>query len=196
MGNHPPCQWSVQVGVALLVIKEFMMGGVLAYPVRGNGLEAAPERVDHIIGDLSARGLDKARIVTKSDQEPAIKEVQDEFSKRRREMSTVPGTTEENSRVGDSSSNGRVERCIQEIGGLTRTLKIAPEVRLGVPMPLDHPLVHWLTKHAADFLNKCQVRDAGNTHFEMVKGRACIEPICSGVRRARLLPAAQDEAGD
>ena len=66
----------------VLVIKEFMMGGVLAYPVRGKGLEAAPELVDHILGDLSARGLDKARIVTKSDQEPAIKEVQDELSKR------------------------------------------------------------------------------------------------------------------
>ena len=66
----------------LLVIKEFMLGGVLAYPVRGKGLEAAPEFVDCIQG---ARGFDKARIVTKSDHQPAIKDLQDKLSKRRRE---------------------------------------------------------------------------------------------------------------
>ena len=47
--------------------------------------------------------------------------------------------------------------------------------RLGIPVPLDHPIVHWFIKAAADFLNRCQVRDAGKAHFEMEKGRTRIE---------------------
>ena len=115
--------------ITVLVVKDCMYGAVWAYPVHGKGLEAAPELVDHILGDLDASGLDKAQIVTKSGQEPAIVEIQVEISQRRREMKAM-GTAEENSRVGDSSSNGRVERCIQEFGGQVRTLKIALEERI------------------------------------------------------------------
>ena len=77
--------------------------------MQGKGLEAAPELVGHILGGLDASGLDKARIVTKSDQEPAIVEMQAEMSQMRGEMKAM-GTAEENLRVGDSSSNGRVEK--------------------------------------------------------------------------------------
>ena len=160
----------------MLVVKDCMFGAVWAYPVRGKGLEAAPELIDHILGDIDSSGFDKARLFVKNDQEPAIKEVQDELSRRRKEMRAM-GTAEENSRVGDSSSNGRVERCIQELGGQVRTLKVALEDRLQTRIPLSHPITHWIIKHAASILNQCQVREAGKTAYELIKGRAHIEPM-------------------
>ena len=82
--------------ITVLVVKDCMFGAVWAYPVRGRGLEAAPELIDHILGDIDSSGFDKARLFVKNDQEPAIKEVQDELSRRRREMRAI-GTAEENS---------------------------------------------------------------------------------------------------
>ena len=99
----------------ILVLKDYVFGSVWAYPVAGQGFAAAPNVIDHVLGDLAACGLDKARLISKNDQEVAIRELQDELSRRRREVDG-PGTAEENSRVGDSCLNGRIERCIQELG--------------------------------------------------------------------------------
>ena len=54
--------------------------------------------------DMATCGMDNSMIVVKSDQEPAIKEMQAELAKRRREAGAT-GTILENSKVGDSSSN-------------------------------------------------------------------------------------------
>ena len=48
----------------------------------------------------------------------------EEIARRRRQTGSA-GTVIENSKVGDSSSNGRTERAVQEVGGLVRTLKFA-----------------------------------------------------------------------
>ena len=87
------------------------------------------------------------------------------------------GTAVENSRVGDSSSNGRFERCIQELGGQVRTRKVALEEHLHVTIPLSHPIVHWMIEQSASTLNQCQFREAGKTSYELIKGRAHIEPM-------------------
>ena len=105
-----------KVAITILPLKDCTYGGVWAYPVKAKGLEVAPEVVDHFIGDLSACGLYRARIVVTNDQEPAILKVQDENNLRRREKG-ADETAEGNSRVGDSASNGRVERCVQDLGG-------------------------------------------------------------------------------
>ena len=51
---------------------------------------------------------------------------------RRREVGAT-GTAIENSKVGDSSMNGRTERPIQDVGGLIRTLRFASRRRPVVP---------------------------------------------------------------
>ena len=127
-------------------------------------MEADPQVVDETLGGLSDCGFDCARVVIKSDQEPAIMEVQDEISQRRR-AAEAKGTAEENSRLGNSAFNGRFERCIQELGRQVRTLKIAPGERLNTTLELTHPLVPWLIMHAADLLNICPVHDGGKTRF-------------------------------
>ena len=51
-------------------------------------------------------------VIVKTDQEPAIKELQDEIVRQRRQAGAI-GNIFENSRVRDSASNGRAERSIQ-----------------------------------------------------------------------------------
>ena len=72
------------------------------------------------------------------------------------------GTTIEHSRVGDSNSNARVERKIQEVGGLARTMKASLESRLGMKINLDHPTVPWMVKHATATITRCLIRDCGD----------------------------------
>ena len=76
--------------------------------------------------DLGTCGLDNSMLLVKSDQEPAIKELQEEIARQRRQEDAV-GTILENSKVGDSSNNGTTERAIQEVGGMIRTPKFALE---------------------------------------------------------------------
>ena len=108
-----------------------------AYPVEGKGVEAADWLVTQILEDLDTCGLDGCRLVLNSDQEPSIVEVQHAI-KDARGKAHSHGTAIENSKVGDSNSNARVERAIQELGGLVRTVTSALESRHGQKIPLDH----------------------------------------------------------
>ena len=162
--------------ITVLVIKDFKHKSIWAYPVEGKGVAAAEWLVAQVIEDLDTCGLDGCHMVVKSDQEPSIVEVQKEIAEFRRRAG-VGGTALENSRVGDSQSNGRVERAIEELGGLIRTYKSSLESRLGRKVSLTHPAVPWMIKHAANVINCFVIRACGKTSFERIKGRRCIEPI-------------------
>ena len=133
-------------------------------------MAAAPYLAEMILHDLDSCGLGSAQLVSKTDQEPAIVELQGELSRLRREITTA-GTTEEHSRVGDSSPNGRVERAIQEIGGLVRTMKIALGERLKKRISVCHAVTPWIIRHACTTTNSFTVRDNGRTSHELIKGR-------------------------
>ena len=100
--------------ITVLVIKGFKHKSIWAYPVEGKGVSAAEWLISQVIEDLDTCGLDGCHMVVKSDQEPAIVEVQKEIAEVRRRVGTG-GTAIENSRVGDSQSNGGVERAILEL---------------------------------------------------------------------------------
>ena len=141
----------IKFTMTVMVLKDFRSKSVWAYPVEGKGVTAAEWLITQIIEDLDTCGLDGCRIVLKSDQEPGILEVQRTIAELRRQAHSH-GTTIENSKVGDSNSNARVERAIQELGGLVRTYRAALESRLGAKIGLDHVIVPWLVKHAASVI--------------------------------------------
>ena len=132
---------------------------------------------DMVKADMASCGLDNCMLVVKSDQEPAIKELQEEIARQRRVDGAV-GTVIENSKVGDSSSNGRTERAIQEVGGMIRTLKFALEDRTGGgKIPLSHPVIPWIAKHAAAQITRYQIRASGKTSYNSIKGYDCRDPM-------------------
>ena len=144
--------------VTVLVMKDFLNKSVWAYPVEGKGTEKADWLTEQIREDLATIGMDNCVLVIKTDQEPAIKEVQEELAERRR-ATGARGTVTEHSRVGDSSSNGRTERSIQELGGLVRTLRLALQTKIGGdPIGLEHAIVPWLIKHAGQQITRYQIR--------------------------------------
>ena len=85
------------------------------------------------------------RIICKSDQEPSIVDVSREIARRR---AGEFGTAIDNSAVGDSDSNGAIERAIQDVESQCRTLRSALETRLQQRIRLKHPIVPWLIRHA------------------------------------------------
>ena len=50
---------------------------------------------------------------------------------------------------GESQSNGAAERAVQLVEDQARTLKSALEDRLGRKVPEEHPVMHWLIRHAS-----------------------------------------------
>ena len=83
--------------------------------------------IEHICEDLATIGLQNDRIVAKSDQERAIVDMAHGIARIR---SPDFGTGIDNSAVGDSDSNGTIEKAIQDVEGMCRTLKAALEIKL------------------------------------------------------------------
>ena len=105
-------------------------------------------------------------MVVKSDQEASVKELQDEILRMRAKRHGA-ATAVENSRLRDSNSNARVERAVQEIMGVARTLKLALAERVQTAIHLDHPIVPWFVRHAGQVVNRYQTRGTGRTSFRM-----------------------------
>ena len=101
--------------------------------------------VQQVVDDKETVGLSQERIITTSDQEPSIIQFQKEIVKLRGSS----GAAIENSRVGDSNSNGKIERTIREVKGLIRTLRSSLEANAQCKIRSDDAIVPWLVRHAA-----------------------------------------------
>ena len=90
------------------------------------------------------------------------------------ETSPTPAVPE-NSAVGESASNGRAERTVQEVEDLLRVHKLALEAHIGVQIPSRHPVVRWLVEHVADILSKLKVNSTGQSPYEELHGKRAQE---------------------
>ena len=116
--------------LTVLAMKD-SLNGTWAYPVTKKGTRDETWVVKAIVDDLDSFGLQKCRISFKGDSEASIKDVQRSVAiERVARGGPGAGTALESSPVGDSNNNGRAERAIQEIGGVTRTLRSALERRI------------------------------------------------------------------
>ena len=61
----------------------------------------------------------------------------------------------------DSNANGLAERGVQAAEMQLRSMKLALEERLGGTIPVQHPVVAWLLRHATDMTTKLEVKDNG-----------------------------------
>jgi len=115
---------------------------IWAYPVDKKGADDEQWVADRIVADLNAAGLQRCKIAFKSDQEPSIVDVQNDVMRRRNKQGL--NTSMQNSPVGDSDNNGRIEKAIREREGVARTLRFAFEERIGKEIDLAHPIIPWL----------------------------------------------------
>ena len=145
---------SARLSLTMLVTLETLCGSVWAYALESKSAVVEKWVATQISEDVATVGLHRERIIAKSDQEPAILELQKEIARQRAEA----GTGIENSGVGDSNRNGKIERAIRDVKGIIRTLRSWLSMKLGVQVKLDDPVVPWLVRHAAYIITRCLVK--------------------------------------
>ncbi len=175
-----------------MVMLETLCHSVWAYAVESKGASET-WTTEQILEDMETVGITNERIIMKADQEPSIIDVQRSVAKAR----SGYGTALENSKVGDSNSNGKIERCIQDFKGLVRTLRSDVESKINEKIDLEHPVVPWMIRHAAHLITKCRVRENGRTAYQLMKGRrsnAKMVPFAETV--LFKIPKTQHKIGD
>lgn len=73
--------------------------------------------------------------------------------------------------MGSSKSNGIIERGVQTVQGMMRTLRSALEERLGVEWNVEHAVWAWLVEYAGWLVNRAEVGKDGRTPYERIKGK-------------------------
>ena len=79
----------------------------------------------------------------------------------------------EHSPVRSSKSNGVVEKAVQEVQGMVRTMRSALEDKWGMKMSVEHPIWAWLIEHSAFVWSRYHVGKDGKTAYERIKGKRC-----------------------
>ena len=139
----------------IIVAKHRDSKSVLAsvVPVKGASNNFAARRICAFLREL---GLEHADLVLRSDQEPAIVDLLNEVSRKRAPAKSFL----EQSPVGESQSNGMIERNLT-IEGQIRVLKDAFETRIRNKITADHPVLSWLVEFAAVLVNRYEVGHDG-----------------------------------
>ena len=139
----------IVTSLTALVMKETLCGSVRAYALRTKSVGEDPWIADQTVDDLRTVGLTTERVVVTSDQEASLVELHGEIAEKRGCEDYGIGTGMENSKVGDSNSNGNIERAIRDVGNLVRTLRSALEEKIGEKITLGSAIVPWMIRHAA-----------------------------------------------
>ena len=116
------------------------------------------------------------KIVYRSDQEASIRAIfEAAFKKADREGELfnpeLDQMVPESSAVGESQSNGRAENAVQRLEDMLRTYKCALETNVGFRVPIGHPVISWMVKHAASVYNRHVCNDEGTTPYEYIHGQ-------------------------
>ena len=164
-GEHGT-ETEAKVSMTVMVMLETMCSSVWAYALEGKGAASVDWFAQQVVVDIETVGLAKERVITKTDQEASIVQLQHEVARQRKEA----GTAIENSRVGDSDSNGKIERNIREVKGMIRTFRCDIESKTGKAVKLDDPIVPWIVRHAAYVITRCRVGADGKTALQRIKG--------------------------
>ena len=69
------------------------------------------------------------------------------------------------SAVGQSASNSRAERAVQQLEDLVRTYKSAVEARMDCKLKSDHPLLPCIVEHPTNVYNKYAVSPDGKAPY-------------------------------
>ena len=128
----------------VLVLRDRQSKAVWSHPVPSKGV-SHPYPAKAIMNDLDFTGY--KRIILKSDQEPSITALVSAV-KHRWHGEVIP----ESPPKGESKSNGEVERTVQPVHGLSRTIKDCVEQQAGSALSSKSHVLAWLVEHASNLL--------------------------------------------
>ena len=137
-----------------------------------------------IIADL--KYLDYKKSIVKSDQGNALDALRERIRQVRAGLNEQ--TLQEYSPVGESQSNGTVEKAVQEVEEMLATLLSALEKHLGGRIPLEAPVVAWMISYAATLINYYRVGKDGRTPLERHRGEKTERPLAEFGELVHYLP--------
>ena len=150
----------------ILVIRDAKSRVCAAIPVPRKGADNEDWNLKEALRFLEFLGY--TNVVMKSNQEGALAAL---LSKIRSHRGDQTQTMQELSPVGDSKSNGCIERTIQSVQGQIRTLRSALEARIGAEINPTGPIFAWLIGHAANIINLFEIGKDGRVPYQRLRGR-------------------------
>ena len=115
-------------------------------------------------------GYEFCDVIVKSDNEPALVSLVEAWGKLRAAKGGKRMVIE-HSPVHSSKSNGVVERAVQAVQGMIRTMRSALEEKWGAKLDVAHPIWTWMAEYAGWLLTRCEVGRDGKTAYERIKGK-------------------------
>ena len=109
-----------------------------------------------VVAFMKELGCEMSVVTLKTDNEPALVAVADDVAKVRASRG-AQRTIMENSPAHSSESNGVIERGVQTIQGMVRTLRSAIEERWMVKLDPENALWTWLVEYAGWLVNRAEV---------------------------------------
>ena len=152
----------------LLIVRDSRSKAVFAHVVPAKGIDERGFAVDALVSDILWTGY--ARVTLKSDNEPAIVKLLKEALRELR-ISGLEQVLEEHPPEYDPQSNGSAEVGVKLVKGLFRTLRSDLESKIGHRVPVRHPLISWMIRHAADLVTWCSKGHDGRTAHQRLRGR-------------------------
>ena len=127
--------------------------------------------ISFLVGFIKDLGF--RRIILKCDNEPSTKALQEAVIHACVGVEVIPQGPPE----GDHMANGRVEMAVREVKRQCRTLPISAEHNTGVRIADDSPLPSWLSRFAAQVMNKMRIGKDGKTCEMRRSGRRWRKPM-------------------
>ena len=117
--------------------------------------------------DIEEFGYGGAPVRIKSDQEPAIVDIQRAVIEKRSSAPTIPV----NSPAGDSQSDGPVENAIKKVRNVVKTIISTLESKWSIRVTRDNPVYALMFEWAADLMTRyAHVGDLGKTAVQLIRG--------------------------
>ena len=147
----------------VLVVEDERTRTLFAHAVEQKGIDFEERAVEQVAKDFE-------EVSVKCDQEPSTKALLRRLV-RLVNVDVVDQVLHHHPAVGDSQSNGSIENGVKTVMVQLRTMTAALERKLACKIPLDHPVMAWMTTYAAQLLSQFQVGHDGHTPHEWLRGK-------------------------
>ena len=166
-------------GLPHLQVKDSVSKMCWASAVPAKGADAFA--VNFMMGVLEEIGYPK--LILRSDNEPSIKALKSAV----KEASKLNIILEE-SKTGDSPSNGAAEVAVRESKRQCRCMKSSLEEQLGKEVGEKHPILSWLARHANFLMSRYRMGPDGRTAHERARGKKWKRPVVTFGERIWFRP--------
>ena len=157
-----------EAAVKLLVVRDDKSKAVFGHVVPQKGVDEKGFSVSALVEDV--RWLGYTKLILKSDNEPSIVKL---LSEALREL-RIDGQSvimEEHPPEYDPQANGSAEVGVKLVKGQFRTMRSCLESDLGFRIPVQHPLIAWLVRHAAATVTWSAKGHDGMTAYQRVRSK-------------------------